>query len=159
MKYIEKYWKLIVFIFVVFIFINIALSFLLLGLLVFYFSVETYIFNEKIQKVGIERSGKIISYESDYEGYKTPIIEFETKNGELISEKPYLYASTDLSKIRTYTNYIDKPVIILHDPENPKKFVLKSEKEFNYFFIFMLFTVSLGFVIIAICSLFDFIKL
>lgn len=143
----------------IFSFINIAYGFLLLGLIVFFFSVEAYAFNEKIRKIGIERSGKIIEYESDHEGFKTPVIEFETKNHELIIAKPYFYASTDLSRIRTYKNDINKPVIILYDPENPKKFVLKNEEDFNYSTIFIFFTVSFLFIVLAICSLFGIIKL
>jgi len=155
----KKYRIIIVFIFVIFSIINIAYGFILFGLIVFFFSVEAYAFNEKIRKIGIERSGKIIKYESNHKGFKTPIIEFETKNQELIIAKPHFYASTDLSRIRTYKNDINKPVIILYDPENPKKFVLKSEEDFNYSTIFMFFTVSFLFIALAICSLFDIIKL
>ena len=116
-KYIEKYWIIIALVFIIFAFIKPSICFLILGLVFLIFSIESYKFNKYIYLKGVKCSAKILTYESDYEGHKTPIIEFKIASGEIISEKPYFYASTDLSKIRTYKNKINQNVNILYDPK------------------------------------------
>lgn len=159
MKYIEKYWIIIIIAFGFCMFIKPALCMLIIGFVAFYIGVETVIFYRKIQKKGVECIGKIIEYQSDDEGYKTPLVEFTPISGEYVKEKPTFYASSDLSKIRSYKNMIDQTVSVLYDPDDPKRFILTNEKEFNYFFLTFLFLVSLGFLIVGISSLLGYIKL
>ena len=126
MDFIKKYGIWIVIVFVLCIFIKPALCFLILGTLVSYMGFATIIFLKKIAKKGIDWTGKIIEYQSDSDGYKTPVIEFTTMTGDTIRREPFVYASTDLSKFRTYDKFIDQSVPIMYDPDDPNKFVLKS---------------------------------
>jgi hypothetical protein len=158
MELIKKYWVAIVVIFAACMFIKPALCPLIFGSLVLYIGFAAVIFLKRISKIGIDWTGTIIEYQSDGDGYKTPLIEFTTIKGDVIREKPIVYASTDLSKVRTYSKSINQPVQILYDPDDPKKFVLKNEKDFNYteFIIFIL--VGLSFVGLSISWLFGYIK-
>src|SRR3712207_3395557 len=124
MDLIKKYWIVIVATFGLCMFIKPALCFLILGALVSYIGFAAVIFLKKITRVGVDWTGNIIEYQSDSDGHKTPLIEFTTLTGDLIREKPFVYASTDLSKIRTYNKFIDQSVPILYDPDDPKRFVL-----------------------------------
>jgi len=141
MNFIKKYWIAIVVTFGICMFIKPALCFLILGTLVSYVAFEALKFLSTIKKRGVEWTGNIIEYQSDSDGYKSPLIEFTTITGDVIREKPYVYASTDLSKIRTYNNSINQSVPILYDPDNPRKFVLKNEEGFNYI-VFVIFIVA-----------------
>ncbi len=158
-NYINKYWIIFVLLFIILAFIKPSICFLILGLVFLIFSIESYKFNKYIYLKGIKCSAKILTYESDYEGYKTPIVEFKIPSGEIISEKPYFYASTDLSKIRTYKNMINQPVSILYDPKNPKRFVIQSEEDFSYITLMFCFLVSIASIIIAFCDLFGVINM
>jgi hypothetical protein len=158
-NYINKYWIIFVLLFIILAFIKPSICFLSLGLVFLIFSIESYKFNKYIYLKGIKCSAKILTYESDYEGYKTPIVEFKIPSGEIISEKPYFYASTDLSKIRTYKNMINQPVSILYDPKNPKRFVIQSEEDFSYITLMFCFLVSIASIIIAFCDLFGVINM
>ena len=159
MELIKKYWIVIVVTFGVCMFIKPALCFLILGTLISYLGFASVIFLKKIKKTGIDWTGNIVEYQSDSDGHKTPLIEFTTMTGDIIREKPFVYASTDLSKIRTYKNFIDQPVPILYDPDNPKKFVLKNEEGFNYI-VFILFILGgIFFVGLSISWLLGYIKM
>lgn len=159
MELIKKYWIVIVVTFGICMFLKPALCLLILGILISYIGFAAITFLKKISRIGIDWTGIIVQYQSDSDGHKTPLIEFTTMTGDIIREKPFVYASTDLSKIRTYRNSIDQPVPILYDPDDPKKFVLKNEKGFNYF-IFILFIVAgLFFVGLSISWLLGYIKM
>jgi hypothetical protein len=159
MELIKKYWIVIVGTFGVCMFIKPALCFLILGTLISYLGLASVIFLKKITKSGIEWTGNIIEFQSDSDGYKTPLIEFKTMEGEIIREKPFIYASTDLSKIRSYSNYIDQSVPILYDQDDPKKFVLKNEESFNYVVFILFILVGIFFVGISIGWLLGYIKM
>ncbi|WP_072833576.1 DUF3592 domain-containing protein [Flavisolibacter ginsengisoli] len=159
MKYVQKYWILIVIVFFFSMFINPAISMLIVGSLVFFLGISAFLFLKKIQDKGIEGVGRILSYQNGNKGYKTPIIEFTPLNGETVTAKPWVYASTDLSKIRSYSNKIDSEVLVRYDPEDPTKFVLESEKSFNYI-AFTIFTLAgLFFIVLSICNFLGYIKL
>jgi len=155
----KNYWIGIVVIFSVSMFIKPALCFLILGSLILYFSLESILFLRKVTKNGIEWTGKIIKYQIERGGYKTPLIEFTTMTGELIREQPHVYTATDLSKFRTYKNSIDQPVPILYDPDDPKKFVLKNESPLNYVTSVISILAGLFFVGLSISSFLGYIKL
>ncbi len=121
--------------------------------------IAAIIFLKNIAKKGIKWTGNIIEHHSDSDGHKTPLIEFTTMTGELIREKPYVYASTDLSKIRTYKNSINHSVPILYDPERPEKFVLANEKQFNYVTFFIFILAGLFFVGLSISSFLGYINM
>jgi len=159
MVLIKKYGIAIVVTFGVCMFIKPALCFLILGTLTSYISFTTIIFLRKISKTGIDWTGTIIEYKSDSDGHKTPHIEFTTMTGDIIRGKPIVYASTDISKIRTYGNLINQTVPILYDPDKPKKFVLKNEKGFNYFVFIIFLLAGLFSVGLSISWLFGYLKM
>lgn len=158
MRYIKKYWLYIFIAFVIAMVIKPILCALILGLLFFYTGIVTINFLRKIDKLGIECTGTILSYESDSEGYKTPIVEFTTLTGEKISEKPFVYASSDLSKLRTNKKMIDQSIVIVYDPDNPKQFVIHNEKGFNYFFLILCVAAGLFFIGLYISSLLGYVQ-
>jgi hypothetical protein len=159
MKYIEKYWIAIVIVFLLFMFIKPVVCFLMLGSLIFYIGIKSILFLKRIQEKGITCTGKILSFQADRKGYKTPVVEFTPVEGGSIAEKPFIYASTDLNKIRSYKKMIDKEVLILYDPGDPKKFILADEKHFNYFVFVLLILAGLAFITLSICSLSGYIKI
>jgi hypothetical protein len=106
----------------------------------------------------VEGVGKILSYQIGNRGSKTPVIEFTPITGETVTAKPFLYASTDLSKIRSYSNLIDTEVLVRYDPDDPKKFVLADEKSFNYVVFTIFILVGLFFIVLSICNFLGYVK-
>lgn len=159
MKIIEKYGLIIVVLFVFFMFYKPIFCFLIVGSLALCHGIESLTFLNYIKKNGIESLGEILSYESDEDGYKTPIIEFKTLKGELIKQKPYYYASTDLSIFRTYKNNINKKITVIYSEENPEKFVIKTEKDFNIGTIILMIIVGLIFLVLSIGNLLGFLNM
>lgn len=159
MKWIEKYRIAFIIVFAIAMFFKPELCLFILGSLVIYLSINSYLFLQKIRKRGISCTGRILSYESGRGRSKTPIVEFKPLEGGLVTEKPFIYLSTDLSKIRSYKKMIDKEVLILYNPDNPKEFVLKTEEGVNYFFLGFLILIGLVFLIVSICSFAGYIKL
>ena len=139
--------------FVFFMYYKPIVCFIILGSIIFICSFSYWRFLLYINKNGIHSVGKIVFYESDSDGYKTPMVEFTSQNGMQVREKPYFYASTDLSKIRTYKKDIDKPIDILYDPKSPEKFVLGKERNFNSFGLIFMALVGLIFFTVGICSI------
>ncbi|RBW61949.1 hypothetical protein DS884_02800 [Tenacibaculum sp. E3R01] len=132
---------------------------LILGFLATIIGIDTWFFIINIQKKGIESVGRILYYESDEDSHKVPIIEFKTKNGHQIKEKPYYYASTDLSIIRTYKEKLNKSVSVLYDKNKPEKFVILNEKGFNYFSLIFVILVGIVFLTIGTLSLLNIIQI
>ena len=159
MKFNKTYSILFVIAFALSMFIKPALCFLLLGSLAFYMGIASIIYLKKIKEKGITSTGRILSYESDSDGYKTPIIEFTLPSGELVTEKPVIYGSTDLSKIRSYKKKINQEITIVCDPDDPKKFVLSEERGFNQIASVILILIGLGFIILSICWLLGYINM
>ena len=159
MDLIKKYWIAIVVTFGLCMFIKPALCFLILGALISYIGFAAVIFLKKIARTGVDWTGNVIEYQSDRDGHKTPLIEFTTVTGDIIREKPFVYASTDLSKIRTYSKFIDQLVPILYDPTDPKKFVLKNEGGLNYIVFIVFILAGLFFVGLSISWLLGYIKM
>lgn len=145
--------------FLIFMFVKPALCFLLLGTFFSYFGFEAIRFLKTIPKKGIEWTGNIVEFQSDSDGHKTPLIEFTTMSGDLVREPPFVYASSELSKIRTYDNLINQSVPILYDPDDPKKFVLKTEAGFSYFVFTFFLLAGLFFIGLSISSLLGYIKI
>lgn len=127
--------------------------FLLLGILLMFFAISSLTFFAHLNKNGIKTTGKIVSYEKDEDGHKTPIIKFKTLEGNLITKKPHYYASTDLSIIKTYQNNINKNVEIVYSPKKPEMFILEKEKNFNYGSVILMIFISLIFSGIAIAKI------
>jgi len=115
-----------------------------------FFAINSLTFFEHINKNGIKTNGKILSYEKDEDGHKTPIIEVKTLEGKLITKKPHYYASTDLSIVKNYQNNINKNVEILYSPKKPEMFIIKTEKKFNYGSVILIIIISLIFSGISI---------
>jgi hypothetical protein len=110
MKYIEKYWILIIAIFFISFFINPVICMLLMGLLIFTMSIRALLILNRIEKQGTQGIGRILAYQVDGDGDKNPIVEFTATNGENIKAQPYIYSYTDLNKIRSYKSKIDTEV-------------------------------------------------
>lgn len=115
-----------------------------------FFSVNTLTFFDYINKNGIKTNGKILSYEKDEDGHKTPIVEFKTLEGKLIAKKPYYHASSDFSIVKTYQNKINKIVNVVYNPKKPEMFIIETEKKFNYGSVIFMIVIGLIFLVIAI---------
>lgn len=157
MDFIKKYWIVILVAFGLSIFVKPALCFLILGTLVSYASLNAILFLKHIANNGIDCTGKIVEYQSDSDGDKTPLIEFTTRSGKLIRETPYVYTYTFSSF--SFKDSVNQAVPILYDPEDPKKFVLNNERKFDYaaFIIFILLGVF--FVGLGVSSILGYIKI
>lgn len=108
-----------------------------------------------MNKYGIENLGKIVSYESDDEGYKTPIIEYQIDEVRSFTGKPFLHTSSDLDKFQSYHRNINKTIKIIYDPDDPKKFILKEN--FNFFGLILMIIVGLIFSGLSTGSLLGYI--
>ena len=159
MKYLDKYWNYYVGIFVIFMFVKPALSFLLLGLMIFLKSLDYFIFLKNIKKNGAYTEGKIISYKADNDGHKQPYIQYKTKEGESFVEKPFYYASTDLSIFKTYNDKIDQKTAIIYDKNIPKRIAIESEANFNNFSLIFMFLIGILFFLISVLSLLGYIEM
>ena len=157
-NFIQKYWIIITIVFFFSSFINPAISMLIMGLLIIYVSVSTLLLLKRIHDNGLKVFGKILSYQRGRKGYKTPIIEFTPVGGESITAEPCIYASTDLSKVRSYQSKIDTEIIVLYDPEDPKKFVIANERQFNYIVIFILIIGGLFFIVLSFANFLGYFK-
>ena len=124
---------------------------LLLGSAAVYIGIKALIFMQKIQKKGIKCMGRILFFQADSDGDKTPIVEFTPIDGERTTGKPTLHGSIDINKIRSYKNMTEGEVPVLYDPDDPKKFILIGENGFNYFASVIIVLVGLGIIIVGIC--------
>lgn len=159
MEFDKKYSLIILSLFIFFMFYKPIFCFLILGTLAFYHGFSRLMFLDYIEKNGIESIGKILSYESGEDGHKTPIVEFKTIEGDIVLKKPYCYVSTDLSMFKSYQDNINKNVTIIYSLKNPEKFVLKTEKDFNYGGNIILIIISLIFLGFAIGDILGFIQI
>jgi len=159
MERLKKYWILFVIGFFLLAIIKPALCFLIFGLFILYLSIASIRLQKRLSVLGVECVGRILSFETDSDGDKTPVVEFTPTGGTVITEKPFIYSSTDLSKLRSYDNLIGKEVLVTYDPEDPKRFVLTQEKGLNIF-VFAVFLLGGGvFVGVGIAGLAGFIRL
>ena len=159
MKYIKKYGILFAIVFAFFMFYKPIICMLMIGSFISFYGIHYYKFLININQNGIESVGKILQYKRDDEGYKTPIVKFETKEGLEIETEPYYYASTDLSKFRTYNKNINKTVTVIYEPNKPKRFIIKSESNFNYISLLFMSLGGIIFLIVAITNLLGYIEI
>ena len=149
----NKYELPLVIAFVVSMFYKPMFCFIILGSWVIITSFNYWRFLLNIEKNGIEGVGKILSYESDYKGYKTPIVEFTSKSGTHVRKKPHFHVSTDFSKLLTHKNTIDTTIDILYDPNSPEKFVIDEEENFYRLSLIFAMFGGLLFFTIGICGI------
>ena len=154
----EKYLIPIMVLCVVLFFIKPALCFLIFGIFGCCYVAFSSLHFKKIQNKGIECTGKIVSFQITNGGYKTPVIEFTTLEGQNVIATPYVYMSTKVTAIKTDDKMIDNEVLVAYDPDNPKKFILKKETASNYFAIILCSLICLAFIILSICSLLGYIN-
>jgi hypothetical protein len=147
----KKYGIIFVVPFVFFMFYKPVICFLMLGTLIVFYGIYSISFLIQINKNGIENLGRIVSYQSDDEGYKTPIIEFQISEGKNFIGKPFLHTSSDLDKFQSYQKNINKTIKIIYNPTDPEKFVLKGNS--NYFVSVILIIIGCIFSGIAIGNL------
>ncbi|MEP7169252.1 MAG: DUF3592 domain-containing protein [Bacteroidota bacterium] len=155
MDFDKKYGVVFFILFVFFMFYKPVICFLMLGTLLLFLAISSLSFLSQINKNGIESFGKIVSYESDNEGYKTPVIEFLSTEGKKITGKPLLHTSSDLDKFQSYQKNINKTIKIRYDPESPEKFIIKDNS--NGFGLLLTLIGGLIFTGISIGSLLGFI--
>lgn len=137
--------------FVFFLFYKPVICFLILGTLFLFYGIYSLSSLIWITKNGIESHGKIVSYESDEKGYKTPVIEFQISEGRNFKGKPFLHTSSDLDKFQTYQKNINKTIKIIYNPKDPEKFILKDNS--NYFGLIILIIVGLAFSFLSVGNL------
>ncbi len=76
----------------------------------------------------------------------------------------YIFAVDSVNELvelfEVFKNYksIDKEIIVKYDIENPERFVIKSENEFNYGSLLFMIIVSLIAIFISIYGILGFIK-
>ncbi|MBB4803059.1 hypothetical protein HNP37_003134 [Flavobacterium nitrogenifigens] len=112
--------------FVICMFFKPVLCFLFLGIVCLYYSIHILLTLNKLNKNKIESFGKIVSYETDSEGFKIPIIEFETSDRKTYKGKPFIHASSDLDRFRTYAENINKNIKIQYNFKEPENFIIKD---------------------------------
>jgi uncharacterized protein DUF3592 len=156
---LKKYWTFIAVVFFLLAIIKFALCILIFGLLISYISIENMRLQRRLSSMGIECTGRILSFEGDRDGDKIPVIEFTPTGGDEIIAKPFVYSSTDLSKILSYKGLIGTEVQITYDPDDPRKFALTEDKGFNSFAISLVLLGSMVFVVVGIAALAGYIKL
>lgn len=158
MEYLQKYWILIVLVFIGLAFIDSKLCLLLFSFIIIYISIDYYLGIKAIYKFGVETTGEILFYNRDGDGYKIPTIKYHV-NGKEIQKEPFFYASTDVSKIRSYKSHINTSIIIRYDSEKPEKFVISSEKDFNFGSIVFIFLIGIIFFSVSVGGLLGYIDL
>ncbi|WP_338083346.1 DUF3592 domain-containing protein [Flavobacterium potami] len=127
------------------------ISLSLFGFVLSIFSTVALVLLDKINTNGIEVFGKIVSYKSDEHGHKTPVIEFTTSEGKNFIGQPFIHASSDLDKFRSYNNKINTKIKILYNAESPEIFIIKGK---SYYFLFIiLFLVGIAFTTYSIITL------
>lgn len=135
--------------------INSGIPCILLGGGIIYLSFMGLRFLKRIGEKGLECTGTILFYETSPKGHQTPVVEFTTANLEVVKRKPYVYASTDLSKIRTYKKLIGTQVPILYMVDTPEQFVIKTEEKFSVTILGLAILVGSFFVGYGIYLLFE----
>lgn len=151
-KYAAIFFAFFFIAFVALSFYNILICLLLLGLLFLIYSIAGYIFLDNIHKNGIESIGKIVSYKSDEEGHKTPIIEYQTINGKNFIGEPFIHGSSDLDKFGAFQQNINTKITILYSAKSPEKFVIKERKS-NSFILIIFTLVGLALIVYSSVSL------
>jgi hypothetical protein len=162
MKFFQKYRKFFFAGYIILIFIKPAFFILLLGAIVLFYGAKAIYFLKKIEKKGIQCYGRIVSMETSEDGYKTPVVEFTTLKGDIITSKPSIHFSTDIELIMPIDNESVPVVLVLYDPDAPNNFMLSDENGLNYsnFGCVLIFIViSLVFIFLGIYSLLGYIKI
>ncbi|GAA4125158.1 DUF3592 domain-containing protein [Flavobacterium chungbukense] len=118
------------------------------------YSIAGYIFLDNIHKNGIEGIGKIVSYKSDQEGYKTPTIEYQTIDGKNFRGEPFIHGSSDLDKLGAFQQNINIKIAILYSAKSPENFVIKERKSNSAILILFIF-IGLALIIYSVIGLLD----
>ena len=153
------FWILFFVAFAISMFTKPAFCFLLIGSLAFFMGIYAIVFLKRTQEKGIACTGRILSYETDSDGDKTPIVEFTPPGGAPVTGTPHVYAKTELDIIRSYKKQIDQKVVILYDPDDPKKFIISQEQSLSYLAFAFIILCGLAGIAVGICSLLGYIKL
>ena len=150
MKRLAKYWIVFAIVFVVFIFIQPAVCFLIVGLIVFYLCLNTILLFNHLRKRGITVTANMVSFEEDTDNDKIPVIAFKTLQGELINGKPAMYS---VRENKTLTMEVQ----IIYQPQRPQKFILSDEK-IPYFGLAIGLLLSTSCVMISAADIVGYIK-
>ncbi|MDR7211938.1 hypothetical protein [Flavobacterium piscis] len=85
----KKYSIIFIILFVFFMFYKPAVCFLMLGATSLFYAIYCILSLNKMDKYGIENLGKIVSYESDNEGYKTLSLNIKSMKEEIFQENRF----------------------------------------------------------------------
>ena len=158
MEYLKRYWPIFAIVFIMLVYIKPAVALLVLGPAFCYWSIRGIRTQRKIRNNGIECIGRILSFEADNDGLKVPVVEFTLTRGRVVSGKPHIYSFTDLRKVWPYDSLIGSEVLVIYDPDEPKKFVITSRKNHIIFFYVLFFAISLFLTVMGVASLLVYIK-
>ena len=153
------YWILFFVAFAISMFTKPEFCFLLIGSLAFCLGVYAIVFIKRTREKGIACTGRILSYEIDSEGDKTPIVEFTPPGGVPVTGTPHVYAKTESDIIRSYKKQVDQKVVVLYDPDDPKKFILSQDQGMSYLAFAFIILGGLAGMAVGVCSLLGYIKL
>ncbi len=153
MKFIEKYWILIVVVFAVFAYVKIELSFLLLSSIIFYIAFDHLKGINNLEKNGVRTIGTVVGKNRDRYGYQSPVIRFICMNGNVIEKEPFYYAASDINKFQNFKNVMGKEFTLLYDKNHPEKFVIAEQLFLNRLATRFMIFISLLFFIVAVLSL------
>lgn len=129
-----------------------------MALIFLYMGVRGILFLKKVNKEGVSKIGKVVAFNVDGEGYKSPVIEYTNNEGILKSGEPELNVSSQLEVAGmnlVNTNW-NKEVEISYEPENPDKYVIIEEIYENYWALGFVSVLGLVSLLIGISEVFGF---
>lgn len=109
--------------FIIFVFVNPPICFMIMGLILIYVALNTFIKLQDLKKIGINCEGAIVEYVTNKYGDRTPIIKFNTSKGIEISGKPF----------GTYSGVIG-PFRFSNDPTTEKLAIRYNSKTLSNLF-------------------------
>ncbi len=155
MKHVKEYWLIlpVIIIFCIGYFVRGAYASLIVGSIVFFFSLKGILFLKDIHYNGIKCLAKVVSVREDSEGNLIPIVEYLTTDGKLITEEPLISGTTEINGINLYKESINKEVLIIYHPTKPEKYVLYDRTDTSIGVVVFMMMVSIVFIVISICAI------
>lgn len=137
--------------FIIFVFVNPPICFMIMGLILIYIALNTFIKLQDLKKFGINCEGAIVEYVTNKYGDRTPIIKFNTSKGIEISGKPFGTYSGVIGPFRFSNDPTTEKLAIRYNSKNPEQFIYKGQENINYF-LFLIVTL-IGILLITLCFL------
>lgn len=137
--------------FIIFMFVNPPICFMVMGLMCIYGALNTFYLLQDLEKFGMDCEANIVGFEKNREGDKIAIIEFVTPEGLEIKGNLYGTFSAYIGPFQYSNNPKLGKILIRYNSKNPEQFIRKGNEGTNYFIMAVL--VILGIVLIAACFL------